>query len=82
VALRGVLVSTYNTDDLLDKDVLEANEFLFPGDVVVLMSGGTPMTLGPETSPGTHICYWFDEMGNLRTATLPLVVLGHLEDED
>lgn len=34
---------------------------LFPGDLVILRSGGPRMTLGKILPSGTAICSWFEE---------------------
>jgi uncharacterized protein YodC (DUF2158 family) len=51
---------------------------LKPGDVVVLKSGGHPLTVA-EVSEDSVECVWMGDGGDLFRETLPLVVLEHAE---
>ena len=51
---------------------------LKPGDVVILKSGGHPLTVA-EVSKDTVVCVWMGDAGNLFRETLPLAVLEHAE---
>jgi uncharacterized protein YodC (DUF2158 family) len=53
---------------------------LKPGDVVVLKSGGHPLTV-VEVKDGNVACVWMGVEGDLFRETLPLAVL-ELVDED
>ena len=58
-----------------------------PGDVVILKSGGEPMTV-TDIKNETATCVWMGEEGDLFRETLPLVALDPIaawaldEDED
>ena len=54
---------------------------LKPGDVVVLKSGGHPITV-VEVHGDAVACLWMGEQGNLFRETLPLAVLELAEIED
>ena len=60
---------------------------LKPGDVVILKSGGHPMTVA-EVHDETVVCLWMGGEGDLFRETLPLAVLeladieASDEDED
>jgi uncharacterized protein YodC (DUF2158 family) len=58
---------------------------LKPGDVVMLKSGGLPVTVA-EVSEDTVECLWMGEKGDLFRETLPIAVLERAEidasDED
>jgi uncharacterized protein YodC (DUF2158 family) len=58
---------------------------LKPGDVVMLKSGGHPVTVA-EVSEDTVECLWMGEKGDLFRETLPIAVLERAEidssDED
>jgi uncharacterized protein YodC (DUF2158 family) len=54
---------------------------LKPGDVVVLKSGGHPITV-VEVADGAIACLWMGEDGDLFRETLPLAVLELAEIED
>ena len=59
---------------------------LKPGDVVVLKSGGHPLTV-VEVKDGNVACVWMGVEGDLFRETLPLAVLelavaDHDDDED
>lgn len=57
---------------------------LKPGDVVILKSGGQPLTVA-EVHEDDIACIWIGEEGELFRETLPAAVLelAHaLEDED
>lgn len=55
------------------------------GDVVVLCSGGPPMTVGNHEADGFR-CYWFDPEGRcLSSEVFPaacLVVIPEVEEEE
>jgi uncharacterized protein YodC (DUF2158 family) len=52
-----------------------------PGDVVMLKSGGHPLSV-VEVSESTATCVWMGNEGDLFRETLPLVVLELAEAED
>ena len=59
---------------------------LKPGDVVILKSGGHPLTV-VEVKDGNVVCVWMGNEGDLFRETLPLAVLELAEadtsdDED
>ena len=58
---------------------------LKPGDVVMLKSGGHPLTVA-EVNDGKVVCVWMGNEGDLFRETLPLAVLESaehdLDDED
>jgi uncharacterized protein YodC (DUF2158 family) len=54
---------------------------LKPGDVVVLKSGGHPMTVA-EVHDDAVVCLWMGEEGDLFRETLPPAVLELAEIED
>ena len=51
------------------------------GDVVMLKSGGQPLTVA-EVKGDDVICLWMGVEGDLFRETLPLAVLEHLEEVD
>jgi uncharacterized protein YodC (DUF2158 family) len=51
---------------------------LKPGDVVILKSGGHPLTVA-EVNKDTVACVWMGDEGDLFRETLPLAVLEHAE---
>ena len=51
-----------------------------PGDVVILKSGGHPLSV-VEVSETTAACVWMGNEGDLFRETLPLVVLELAEAE-
>jgi uncharacterized protein YodC (DUF2158 family) len=53
---------------------------LKPGDVVILKSGGHPLSV-VEVSETTAACVWMGNEGDLFRETLPLVVLELAEAE-
>jgi uncharacterized protein YodC (DUF2158 family) len=56
---------------------------LQPRDVVILKSGGHPVTVA-EVHEDTVACVWMGEEGDLFRETLPLAVLemAHIASED
>ena len=54
---------------------------LKPGDVVILKSGGHPMTVA-EVNEDAIVCLWMGGEGDLFRETLPLVVLEMAEIVD
>ncbi len=54
---------------------------LKPGDVVVLKSGGHPITV-VEVNDSAIACLWMGVEGDLFRETLPLAVLELAEPED
>ena len=58
---------------------------LKPGDVVILKSGGHPLSV-VEVVDGKAVCVWMGNEGDLFRETLPLAVLElaehELDDED
>lgn len=54
---------------------------LKPGDVVMLKSGGHPITV-VEVDEDKVECLWMGTDGNLFRETLPLVALESLDPED
>jgi uncharacterized protein YodC (DUF2158 family) len=54
---------------------------LKPGDVVMLKSGGHPMTVA-EVSDGTIACLWMGSEGHLFREKLPLAVLERFLDDE
>jgi len=58
---------------------------LKPGDVVILKSGGVPITVA-EVNGDTILCVWMGGEGDLFRESLPLAVLELVEleasDED
>ena len=56
-----------------------------PGDIVQIKSGGPLMTVVKTDESGV-LCLWFNEAtGEVRTATIPTIVLGVVDladDED
>jgi uncharacterized protein YodC (DUF2158 family) len=50
-----------------------------PGDVVILKSGGQPMTVAEVKGPAA-VCLWIGEEGDLFRETLPLIVLDLFEE--
>ncbi|MHC2275034.1 uncharacterized protein YodC (DUF2158 family) [Bradyrhizobium diazoefficiens] len=51
------------------------------GDIVMLKSGGQPLTVA-EVKGDDAICLWMGVEGDLFRETLPLAVLEHLEEVD
>jgi uncharacterized protein YodC (DUF2158 family) len=51
------------------------------GDVVMLKSGGLPMTV-VEVKAGDVLCLWMSIEGELYRETLPLAALDHVEEEE
>ena len=51
------------------------------GDVVMLKSGGQPLTVA-EVKGDDIICLWMGSEGDLFRETLPLAALDRLEVED
>ena len=51
------------------------------GDIVMLKSGGQPLTVA-EVKGDDVICLWMGVEGDLFRETLPLAVLEHLEEVD
>ena len=54
---------------------------LRPGDVVMLKSGGHPLTVA-EVNQTSVVCMWMGDEGDLFRETLPLAVLEVLEVDD
>ena len=57
---------------------------LKPGDVVILKSGGHPLSV-VEVNGGNVACVWMGNEGDLFRETLPLAVLElaeHAEEDD
>jgi uncharacterized protein YodC (DUF2158 family) len=54
---------------------------LKPGDVVVLKSGGHPLSV-VEVKDGNVACVWMGVEGDLFRETLPLAVLELAESDD
>jgi uncharacterized protein YodC (DUF2158 family) len=54
---------------------------LKPGDVVILKSGGHPVTVA-EVTEGAVECLWMGSEGDLFRETLPLAVLESAEADD
>ena len=54
---------------------------LKPGDVVLLKSGGHPLTV-VEVKDGNVACVWMGVEGDLFRETLPLAVLELAETDD
>jgi uncharacterized protein YodC (DUF2158 family) len=54
---------------------------LKPGDVVLLKSGGHPLTV-VEVKDGNVACVWMGVEGDLFRETLPLAVLEQAEPDD
>jgi uncharacterized protein YodC (DUF2158 family) len=54
---------------------------LKPGDVVILKSGGHPITVA-EVNEDTVECLWMGADGDLLRETLPIVVLERAEIDD
>jgi uncharacterized protein YodC (DUF2158 family) len=54
---------------------------LKPGDVVILKSGGHPMTVA-EVNEDAIVCLWMGGEGDLFRETLPLAVLENAEIDD
>ncbi|WP_065751571.1 YodC family protein [Bradyrhizobium paxllaeri] len=53
---------------------------LKPGDVVILKSGGHPLTV-VEVKDGNVVCVWMGNEGDLFRETLPLAVLELAETD-
>jgi len=51
------------------------------GDVVMLKSGGQPLTVA-EVKENDVLCLWMGMEGDLFRETLPLAVLVQVEEED
>ena len=54
---------------------------LRPGDVVMLKSGGHPLTVA-EVNQTSVVCLWMGDEGDLFRETLPLAVLAVLEVDE
>ena len=54
---------------------------LKPGDVVMLKSGGHPVTVA-EVNEDAIVCLWMGGEGDLFRETLPLAVLEPVEIDD
>jgi len=54
---------------------------LKPGDVVILKSGGHPLTVA-EVNEDAIVCLWMGGEGDLFRDTLPLAVLEMAEIDD
>ena len=54
---------------------------LKPGDVVILKSGGHPLSV-VEVKDDKVACVWMGNEGDLFRETLPLAVLDRLEELD
>ena len=54
---------------------------LKPGDVVILKSGGHPLSV-VEVNDGKVACVWMGNEGDLFRETLPLAVLDLAEHDD
>lgn len=54
---------------------------LKPGDVVILKSGGHPVTVA-EVNEDAVVCLWMGSDGDLFRETLPLAVLEPAEADD
>ena len=54
---------------------------LKPGDVVILKSGGHPVTVA-EVNEDAVVCLWMGGEGDLFRETLPLAVLEPVEIDD
>lgn len=52
-----------------------------PGDVVILKSGGHPLSV-VEVKDGNVVCVWMGNEGDLFRETLPLAVLELVEVEE
>jgi uncharacterized protein YodC (DUF2158 family) len=61
----------------LEEEIMD----LKPGDVVVLKSGGHPITVA-EVNGDAVMCLWMGLEGELYRETLPLAVLELTEIED
>jgi uncharacterized protein YodC (DUF2158 family) len=53
---------------------------LKPGDVVILKSGGHPLSV-VEVNDGNIVCVWMGNEGDLFRETLPLAVLERAEPD-
>ncbi|MBR0781659.1 YodC family protein [Bradyrhizobium iriomotense] len=51
------------------------------GDVVMLKSGGQPLTVA-EVKEDEVLCLWMGMEGDLFRETLPLAALARVEEED
>jgi uncharacterized protein YodC (DUF2158 family) len=54
---------------------------LKPGDVVILKSGGHPLSV-VEVKDGNVACVWMGVEGDLFRETLPLAVLELVDDDE
>ena len=54
---------------------------LKPGDVVMLKSGGHPLSV-VEVKDGNVVCVWMGNEGDLFRETLPLAVLELVDADD
>ncbi|KRQ02465.1 YodC family protein [Bradyrhizobium sp. DASA03076] len=54
---------------------------LKPGDVVMLRSGGQPLTVA-EVKGEDVLCLWMGMEGDLFRETLPLATLVQVEEDD
>jgi uncharacterized protein YodC (DUF2158 family) len=79
------LSSHFDTMQLGSFNVKEAIMDLKPGDVVMLKSGGHPVTVA-EVNEDSVECLWMGENGELFREALPIAVLERAEidasDED
>jgi uncharacterized protein YodC (DUF2158 family) len=51
------------------------------GDIVMLKSGGQPLTVA-EVSEDEALCLWMGLEGNLYRETLPLAVLERVDEDE
>ena len=51
------------------------------GDIVMLKSGGQPLTVA-EVNEDEALCLWMGLEGNLYRETLPLAVLVQVDEDD
>jgi uncharacterized protein YodC (DUF2158 family) len=54
---------------------------LKPGDVVLLKSGGLPLSV-EEVKDGKAVCVWMGNEGDLFRETLPIAVLERVDEDD
>lgn len=52
-----------------------------PGDVVMLKSGGQPLTV-VSTSDDEAVCLWIGDEGDLFRETIPLIALTSIDMEE
>jgi uncharacterized protein YodC (DUF2158 family) len=81
ITLSSHIDSLYSASFNVKEQIME----LKPGDVVMLKSGGHPVTVA-EVIEDTVECLWMGEKGDLFRETLPIAVLERAEidpsDED